>query len=71
MIACGWDVLHKILSQELDPTRRAVDLVTEYAREGSAGDSTVTDQAAARDVLGRLGLGGEKASAENCCLEWW
>mmetsp|Transcript_55733 Transcript_55733/g.64350 ORF Transcript_55733/g.64350 Transcript_55733/m.64350 type:complete len:650 (+) Transcript_55733:158-2107(+) len=47
------------LAQELDPTRRAVDLVTEYARAGSEGDITVTDQAA-RDVLGRLGLGGEK-----------
>ena len=47
------------LAQELDPEARAVDLVTNYAREGSDGDITVTDEAA-RSVLGRLGLGGEK-----------
>lgn len=47
------------LAQELDPEARAVDLVTSYAREGADGDITVTDEAA-RSVLGRLGLGGEK-----------
>eukprot|EP00536_Pseudo-nitzschia_multiseries_P005072 jgi/Psemu1/285520/fgenesh1_pg.91_\ len=47
------------LAQELDPEARAVDLVTEYARSGSDGDIRVTDEAA-RGVLGRLGLGGEK-----------
>jgi ATP-binding cassette subfamily F protein 3 len=47
------------LAQELDPKARAVDLVTNYAREGSNGDITVTDEAA-RSVMGRLGLGGEK-----------
>ena len=47
------------LPQELDPESRAVDLVTAYAREGADGDITVTDEAA-RSVLGRLGLGGEK-----------
>jgi len=47
------------LAQELDPESRAVDLVTEYARQGADGDMTVTDEDA-RGVLGRLGLGGEK-----------
>lgn len=47
------------LAQELDPESRAVDLVTSYARMGADGDMTVTDEAA-RSVLGRLGLGGEK-----------
>ena len=47
------------LAQELDQDARAVDLVTNYARAGSDGDITVTDEAA-RSVLGRLGLGGEK-----------
>ena len=47
------------LAQELDAEARAVDLVTSYAREGGDGDITVTDQDA-RDVMGRLGLGGEK-----------
>merc|ERR1712028_6035 len=47
------------LAQELDPESRAVDLVTDYARMGADGDMTVTDEAA-RSVLGRLGLGGEK-----------
>jgi len=47
------------LAQELDPQARAVDLVTSYARQGADGDITVTDEAA-RSVLGRLGLGGEK-----------
>lgn len=47
------------LAQELDPEARAVDLVTSYARQGEDGDINVTDQAA-RNVLGRLGLGGEK-----------
>jgi ATP-binding cassette subfamily F protein 3 len=47
------------LAQELNPDARAVDLVTEYARTGNDGDITVTDEVA-RNVLGRLGLGGEK-----------
>ncbi|CAB9518518.1 Tylosin resistance ATP-binding protein TlrC [Seminavis robusta] len=47
------------LAQELDPEARAVDLVTAYARQGDMGDITVTDEAA-RSVLGRLNLGGEK-----------
>eukprot|EP00592_Proboscia_alata_P006477 CAMPEP_0194357088 /NCGR_PEP_ID=MMETSP0174-20130528/4621_1 /TAXON_ID=216777 /ORGANISM="Proboscia alata, Strain PI-D3" /LENGTH=632 /DNA_ID=CAMNT_0039126963 /DNA_START=63 /DNA_END=1961 /DNA_ORIENTATION=+ len=47
------------LAQELDPEVRAVDLVTSYAREGADGDITVTDEMA-RNVMGRLGLGGEK-----------
>ena len=47
------------LAQELDPDSRAVDLVTDYARSGSDGNIRVTDEAA-RGVLGRLGLGGEK-----------
>lgn len=47
------------LAQELDPESRAVDLVTSYARQGSDGDLTVTDEAA-RSVLGRLGMSGEK-----------
>jgi ATP-binding cassette, subfamily F, member 3 len=47
------------LAQELDPESRAVDLVTSYAREGADGDITVTDEAA-RAVLGRLGMSGEK-----------
>jgi len=47
------------LAQELDPESRAVDLVTAYARDGADGDVTVSDEAA-RSVLGRLGLGGEK-----------
>jgi len=34
------------LAQELDPEARAVDLVTGYAREGSDGDITVTDEMA-------------------------
>jgi len=47
------------LAQELDADARAVDLVTSYAREGSDGDITVSDESA-RSVMGRLGLGGEK-----------
>jgi ATPase subunit of ABC transporter with duplicated ATPase domains len=47
------------LAQELDKESRAVDLVTSYAREGQDGDITVSDEAA-RSVMGRLGLGGEK-----------
>jgi ATP-binding cassette, subfamily F, member 3 len=48
------------LAQELDITKRAVDLVTAYAREGPHGDVFVSDQDA-RSVLGRLGLSGDKA----------
>ena len=48
------------LAQELDKNERAVDLVTEYARTGSDGDLTVSDEAA-RSVMGQLGLGGEKS----------
>jgi len=47
------------LAQELDKESRAVDLVTSYAREGLDGDIEVTDETA-RNVMGRLGLGGEK-----------
>jgi len=47
------------LAQELDKESTAVDLVTSYAREGADGDITITDEAA-RNVMGRLGLGGEK-----------
>lgn len=47
------------LAQELDVTARAMDLVTEYAREGKDGDINVSNQAA-RGVMGRLGLSGEK-----------
>lgn len=47
------------LAQELDKEARAVDLVTSYAREGVDGDITVSDETA-RNVMGRLGLGGEK-----------
>ncbi|KAG7336663.1 ABC transporter, ATP-binding protein [Nitzschia inconspicua] len=48
------------LAQELDTSRRAVDLVTEYARGGDDGDIYVSDQQA-RTVLGGLGLTGDKA----------
>ncbi|KAL3908933.1 MAG: hypothetical protein SGILL_008291, partial [Bacillariaceae sp.] len=48
------------LAQELDTSRRAVDLVTEYARGGDDGDILISDQDA-RSVLGGLGLTGEKA----------
>jgi len=48
------------LAQELDPKRRAVDLVTEHARSGADGDLYVTDEQA-RTVLGGLGLRGDKA----------
>ena len=47
------------LAQELDKESRAIDLVTAHAREGADGDITVSDQDA-RDVMGRLNLGGEK-----------
>lgn len=47
------------LAQELDVNARAVDIVTSYAREGSDGDVTVSDETA-RTVMGGLGLGGEK-----------
>lgn len=47
------------LAQELDKEARAVDLVTTYARTGDDGDITVTDEMA-RNVMGSLGLGGEK-----------
>jgi len=48
------------LAQELDPHRRAVDLVLEHAREGDDGDVLISDQDA-RNVLGGLGLQGDKA----------
>ncbi|KAG7357674.1 ABC transporter related protein [Nitzschia inconspicua] len=48
------------LAQELDTSRRAVDLVTEYARGGDDGDIHISDQQA-RTVLGGLGLTGDKA----------
>jgi ATPase subunit of ABC transporter with duplicated ATPase domains len=47
------------LAQELDAEARAVDIVTSYAREGSDGDINIKDENA-RNVMGRLGLGGEK-----------
>jgi ATPase subunit of ABC transporter with duplicated ATPase domains len=47
------------LAQELDKEARAVDLVTSYARSGDDGNIQITDEAA-RSVMGRLGLGGEK-----------
>lgn len=47
------------LAQELDKEARAVDLVTTYARTGDDGDITVTDEMA-RNVMGSLGLSGEK-----------
>lgn len=48
------------LAQELDVTRRAVDLVTEYARSGDNGNIFISDQEA-RNILGGLGLQGDKA----------
>lgn len=47
------------LAQELDVTRRAMDLVTDYARGGIDGDITISNQDA-RGVMGRLGLSDEK-----------
>mmetsp|Transcript_9790 Transcript_9790/g.15036 ORF Transcript_9790/g.15036 Transcript_9790/m.15036 type:complete len:735 (+) Transcript_9790:139-2343(+) len=47
------------LAQELDGKAIAVDLVTAYAREGSFGDISFSDNEA-RSVLGRLGLGDDK-----------
>eukprot|EP00986_Skeletonema_menzelii_P003637 scaffold1151_cov144-Skeletonema_menzelii.AAC.4 len=47
------------LAQELDVNARAMDLVTEYAREGKHGDITISNQDA-RGVMGRLGLSDEK-----------
>mmetsp|Transcript_11224 Transcript_11224/g.22394 ORF Transcript_11224/g.22394 Transcript_11224/m.22394 type:complete len:726 (+) Transcript_11224:42-2219(+) len=47
------------LAQELDVNSRAMDLVTEYAREGKHGDITISNQDA-RGVMGRLGLSDEK-----------
>ena len=47
------------LAQELDTSARAVDLVTAYARSGDDGDINISDEAA-RSVMGRLNLGGEK-----------
>jgi ATP-binding cassette, subfamily F, member 3 len=48
------------LAQELDPSERAVDVVTAYARHGPDGDVTVSSEQA-RSALGRLGLTGEKS----------
>lgn len=47
------------LAQELDVNAQAMSLVTAYAREGTDGDITVSNQDA-RSVMGRLGLGDEK-----------
>jgi ATPase subunit of ABC transporter with duplicated ATPase domains len=47
------------LAQELDANARAVDIVTEYARDGY-GDISVSNQDA-RTVMGGLGLRGEKS----------
>ena len=43
----------------MDPSARAVDLVTAYAREGEFGDITISDEDA-RGVMGRLGLSADK-----------
>ena len=48
------------LAQELDTSRRAVDLVLEHARSGDDGNIYISDQEA-RKILGGLGLQGEKA----------
>lgn len=47
------------LAQELDPSQRAVDIVTQYAR-GEGGNIMISDQQA-RTVMGGLGLTGEKS----------
>ena len=47
------------LAQELDVSARAMDLVLDYARGGTTGDITISNQDA-RGVMGRLGLGDEK-----------
>jgi len=47
------------LAQELDASARAMDLVTDYARGGTHGDITISNQDA-RGVMGRLGLSDEK-----------
>ena len=47
------------LAQELDPNARAVDVATTYARDGPDGDIEVSDLSA-RNVMGRLGLQGDK-----------
>ena len=47
------------LAQELDVTRRAMDLVTEYARDEKDGNINISNEDA-RGVMGRLGLSGEK-----------
>ncbi|KAL7545552.1 hypothetical protein ACHAWF_008905 [Thalassiosira exigua] len=43
----------------LDVSARAMDLVTDYARGGSGGDITISNEDA-RGVMGRLGLGDDK-----------
>jgi ATPase subunit of ABC transporter with duplicated ATPase domains len=48
------------LAQELDTSRREVDLVTEYARTGVDGYIHISDRQA-RNVLGGLALTGDKA----------
>ena len=48
------------LAQELDITRQAMDLVTEYARDEKDGGNINISNEDARGVMGRLGLGGEK-----------
>jgi ATP-binding cassette subfamily F protein 3 len=53
------NVFTQDLAQELDGNARAVDLVTQYARNGEFGDINISDQQA-RSVMGRLGLGGDK-----------
>ena len=47
------------LAQQLDADSRAIDLVTAYAREGDYGDINVSNEDA-RNVMGRLGLSGDK-----------
>eukprot|EP00560_Eucampia_antarctica_P008067 CAMPEP_0197825904 /NCGR_PEP_ID=MMETSP1437-20131217/2934_1 /TAXON_ID=49252 ORGANISM="Eucampia antarctica, Strain CCMP1452" /NCGR_SAMPLE_ID=MMETSP1437 /ASSEMBLY_ACC=CAM_ASM_001096 /LENGTH=750 /DNA_ID=CAMNT_0043426119 /DNA_START=199 /DNA_END=2452 /DNA_ORIENTATION=+ len=51
------------LAQELDTSKRAIDLVTSYARNGENGDTFISDQTA-RSVMGRLGLSNEKPLAQ-------
>ena len=49
------------LAQELDPKAKAVDLVTAYARRDDIYAASDLD---ARNVMGQLGLSGDKATRE-------
>lgn len=48
-----------MFNDDADMNRKGIELVTEYAREGSHGDITISDQDA-RAVMGALGLSGDK-----------